>query len=344
MNPPPAALLERDTPLDFAMPDFGAPDDKTIPPEAPHLEAVTVRPPPKPLVRAPVQPPAPTVALPSVQTNTVTASVDARKICFLLPQYKTTNPLTLFSLLANWDRAECGLIMHYGDALIVHTRNSLATKFVRSKFEWALFIDDDMVLPTGDPAWFRRVTGWSNHPDALGSQKTLPRLLSHGTTLVGGLYYGRGQGGSGKPMFAQGFREKSAAASSRNLNPPRGLLPTEWVGTGCTLIHRTVFEAIEKRFPHLAPSEPGGDWNYFSPLADQSMDALRQIAQCSTLEEAQEIARNGLSVAATVNARSGEDIVFCRRAAAAGHQPHVDLGLICGHVGSEVFGPSNTKG
>ena len=39
---------------------------------------------------------------------------------------------------------------------------------------------------------------------------------------------------------------------------------------------------------------------------------------------------------------SGEDQTFCRRAAKVGHQPFVDLGLVCGHIGSTVFGPHNT--
>jgi hypothetical protein len=34
---------------------------------------------------------------------------------------------------------------------------------------------------------------------------------------------------------------------------------------------------------------------------------------------------------------SGEDVSFCLRAQAAGHTPHVDLGLRCGHVGNYVY-------
>ena len=33
----------------------------------------------------------------------------------------------------------------------------------------------------------------------------------------------------------------------------------------------------------------------------------------------------------------GEDVSFCLRAQAAGHVPHVDLGLRCGHVGNYVY-------
>ena len=38
----------------------------------------------------------------------------------------------------------------------------------------------------------------------------------------------------------------------------------------------------------------------------------------------------------------GEDVCLCRRAREAGHEVFVDLGLICGHIGMEVFGSRNT--
>jgi len=40
---------------------------------------------------------------------------------------------------------------------------------------------------------------------------------------------------------------------------------------------------------------------------------------------------------------AGEDVQFCTRAAQAGHQPHVDLGVVCAHVGGMAFGPRNTE-
>lgn len=280
-----------------------------------------------------------TTPLPTVQHR-----ADARKVCYLLPQYRHTNPLTLYSLLANWNREECGLSMHYGDAFIIHTRNSLATKFVkRTKFEWALFVDDDMVLPMGNAHWFKEVTGWAEHPDELAGMRTLDRLMSHGKTLVGALYFGRNHRGIGKAMFAEGMRDPAVSTLARNLKKSRSLRPTEWVGTGCLLIHRSVFESIEQKFPHLAPTEPDGDWHYFTPAPDRSMNTLRHILEATSLEQAKELAKEALSPRGMVNARSGEDVVFCRRAALAGHQPYVDLGLICGHVGSGIWGPSNTR-
>lgn len=40
----------------------------------------------------------------------------------------------------------------------------------------------------------------------------------------------------------------------------------------------------------------------------------------------------------------GEDVIFCRRAMAAGHQPFLDMGLLVGHAGHCVYGPHNTTG
>ena len=33
----------------------------------------------------------------------------------------------------------------------------------------------------------------------------------------------------------------------------------------------------------------------------------------------------------------GEDVQFCIRAAQAGHQPHVDFALRCGHIGWKIY-------
>lgn len=286
------------------------------------------------------EPAAATTPLPLMVPN-----VDARKVCLMLPQYRHTNPLTLYSILANWNRLECGLSMQYGDAFIIHTRNKLATKFVHeTKFEWAWFVDDDMVLPMGSARWFKDVTGWSDFPDELASKKSLDQLLSHGKTLVGGLYFGRNHRGIGPPMFAEGFRDVEISNLARNIIGHRnGLRVTEWIGTGCLLIHRSVFEDVEKNFPHLAPAQPDESWHYFTPFADASFECLRKITKASSIEEARRIAEDGLTPSATANNRSGEDIAFCRRAFRSGHQPHVDMDLICGHVGSQVWGPQNTR-
>jgi hypothetical protein len=64
-----------------------------------------------------------------------------------------------------------------------------------------------------------------------------------------------------------------------------------------------VFEDIAKKFPELAPKTPDKPFDYFHPMSSGE----------------------------------GEDVSFCKRATAAGHQPHIDLGLPVFHVGYKVY-------
>lgn len=279
--------------------------------------------------------PLPTVSVP-----------DGRKVVILMPQYKSTNPLTLYSLAAVWDRATCGLSINFGDAFIVHSRNRLAHRFVEeTDFEWGLFVDDDMVLPHGNPTWFKRTTGWKDFPDSMAGVKTIDRLLSHEKSLVGALYFGRNHRGEGKPMFAEGFHSETVAREARNLKSVRSVRPTAWVGTGCLLVHRSVLETIRDRFTHLRPLDPKDPVRYFSPAPDGALSRIaraRAALEKGDVETAKTLLHEAESPASMTNAWSGEDVVFCSRARAVGHLPHVDFGLVCGHVGSAVWGPGNT--
>lgn len=169
---------------------------------------------------------------------------------------------------------------------------------------------------------------------------TIDRLLSHGKTLVGGLYFGRWV--HGKPVYAEGSESKAEESFCRR-SPQDLVKPCRWFGTGCALINRSVYLAIEKQFPHLArkPDGSGGNWFTSSEhdLTNSVAEAVRQLEQgdidgaIESLKTGQKRSRqfSGLGV--------GEDVVFCHRAAQSGHQPHVDLGLVCGHTGSFCYGP-----
>ncbi len=272
----------------------------------------------------------------------VSSSGPGRKVCWLLPWYKATNPLTAFSVQANWDPKEAGASMSFNDAMIQHSRNRLVDRFLASPegFEWALFVDDDMVLPTGNPDWFRAMT---NLRPGRWQGKLVEGLLRHGKTVVGALYMGRDPKGSGKAMFSGG--DESTLLKSIRKGDAKGLQPVRWVGTGCLLVHRTVFTDIQTKFPHLRPKTEGKPWHYFTPMADSVvLDLERALAAdpksdkiTITREFAETALRNSLT-----NAHAGEDVVFCLRAAEAGHPAHVDLDVVCGHLGVQAWGPSNT--
>lgn len=269
-----------------------------------------------------------------------------------LPWYKYTNPLTAFSVMGLIDRRRTAISLNFGDAFVVHSRNKIGDAFLKSRHEWLLTIDDDMVVPFGNGKWFNAMTPL-RIPEPFASFNTIDRLMSHGKTLVGGLYFGRWKHGA--PMFGEGTKDPQLAQFCRS-GPHDRLQPTRWVGTGCMLIHRSVFEDIEKSFPYLARKKDGGTrgGQWFTSSEHELMsDVDRVLDRISPVNGRVDVNEALRTISELHHARAraksnsglgqGEDVAFCVRAAQAGHQPHVDFGLICGHVGIETYGPRNTK-
>jgi len=124
----------------------------------------------------------------------------------------------------------------------------------------------------------------------------LHRLVGAGKTLVGAAYFGRQEGGA--LMCSDNSLYNRAKAYED------AVVPVEWVGTGCMLIHRKVFDDIRAKFgDSLKINVPDYEYDYFRPF-----DSAR-----------------------------GEDVSFCIRAKEAGHQPHLDLGLPVFHVGYRCY-------
>lgn len=276
-------------------------------------------------------------------TNSVT--VLQNKVMLVLPWMKQTNPMTAFCVAQLADKRRTASLLNFGDAFVAHTRNTCADLFLQSNLDWMLTIDDDMIVPFGNSAWFNAHTRF-NFPEPFASLNALDRLLSHGKTLVGALYFGRMHGHS-KPVYNEGAANRDHELDSRN-TPRNELKPTKWVGTGCMLIHRRVFEDIEKRFPLLSrgPDKKGGQW--FTSSEHNLSDAVdRAVKIFSEGPLTGDHSARAMAVLASAQAEAransglgmGEDVTFCKRAFAAGHQPYVDFGLVCGHIGHHVFGP-----
>jgi hypothetical protein len=280
----------------------------------------------------------------------VSAELLKRKVLLGLPWYKSASPITTMCITNLVDKRRTSTLLNFSDAFIVHTRNTVADHFLKSDCEFLLTIDDDMVVPFGRSDFHRAYLGW-NIPDPFASFHTIDRLLSHNKTLVGGLYFGRAMNGKGKPMYVEGMNNPKEAEYARS-GPHNVIKPTNGIGTGCLLIHRTVFEDIEKKFPNLARQPDGTKGNWFTSsehtlmrdvqrtikmLGEGPMTGEKCYAAMKMLTQAELDARNtsGLGV--------GEDIMFCRRAAQAGHQCYVDMGLWCGHVGATVYDGKNTR-
>lgn len=233
---------------------------------------------------------------------------------------------------------------------MAHTRNIVGDQFMKSGCDYLLTVDSDMCVPFGSAAFHRAYLNWPDLPEPFASFHTIDRLLSHGKTLVGGLYFGRALSGTGKPLYLEGMRDPKEAEYARKA-PYDLIKPTGGVATGCLLIHRSVFEDIEKKFPQLGRQPDGTGGNWFTStehaLMSSVQNVLKELSSGPMSSEKCYKAYSMLS-AAEAEARAncplgiGEDILFCRRAAQAGHQCWVDMGLILGHIGSKVYHGRNT--
>jgi hypothetical protein len=216
------------------------------------------------------------------------------------PFYKTTNPVTAATQVAfalDFGRDKIRFDMCIGDAIIGHSRNRLAHKFLETDAKWLLMIDDDIIPSIGRPAWIRHWVQAARNLDDLPLQRHgLHRLIGAGKTLVGGAYFGRQEGGS---LMCSDNSLYSRAKTYEDI-----VVPVDWVGTGFILIHRKVFDDIKQKY---------GEELKIS-VKDYEIDYFRQI-----------------------DGSKGEDVSFCLRAKSAGHQPHIDLGLPIFHVGVKTY-------
>ena len=222
-----------------------------------------------------------------------------RDIFVGLSWYKASNPVTTMALVAlaldfGKDKIRFDLVM--GDAMIYHSRNKIVQKFLETDAKWLFMLDDDMVPSIGRAAWYQ---SWV--PDSRGasnqalSRGVLHRLVGAGKTLVGAAYFGRQEGGK------LACSDQSLVGDARAYADK--VVPVDWVGTGCMLVHRRVFEAIRQKYPELASKNPEMPFDYFFPLS------------------------SGV----------GEDVSFCKRAKEVGHQAHIDLGIPVKHVGYKPY-------
>lgn len=193
-------------------------------------------------------------------------------------------------------------------------RNRLAHRFLRGGAQWALWLDDDMVFPAGQlpheaVPWFKSATG-AKYADLFCAVPTINRLLwlakTTGKKVIGAAYFDRY--GNGTPMFSAGRDDAALRASLRGLGPRDAQAPTNWTGTGCLLVHRDVFLDIRQKLPDGAVKDADRkpwlqhDYGYFDPIDN-----------------------------------SGDDVSFCDRVRASGHEIVVDLATFCAHVGNKAF-------
>ena len=228
---------------------------------------------------------------------------EGRDVFVGFPCYKQTNPVTAWTLVAmalDFGKEKIRFDMEIGDAMIYHARNRLAMKFLDTGANWLLFLDDDMIPPIGRPGFLKEMARLPDtYPADAMAVHVIHRLVGHKQELVGATYFARHPNGRAINSLWQDENYLSRALGFQDT-----ILPCDWVGTGCMLLHRSVFEKIMARFPELKPGAEGMPWNFFQPMTDGR----------------------------------GEDIAFCARARECGVQPFVDCRLHAIHVGYGTYG------
>lgn len=230
---------------------------------------------------------------------------DGRDICLCLPTYNNVPDSSFFCFMALVAKYRMGLrIEHRGnDSMIARSRNQLAKRFLKTDATWSIWLDSDMIFPFGNAGTFITQTGMNYLPTKFAGVMTLERLIGWGKTVVGGCYWDRR--GSGR-LIAGGSTPILAPI------PSDVLQPVAFVGTGCLAVHRKVFEDVALKFPETMHEDSmGNETGFFTPIQTNS----RML---------------------------GEDESFAKRATDAGHPSYLDLGIICGHVGTIIHGLPKT--
>lgn len=286
----------------------------------------------------------PTVGIDVVAVPPPKAVVALRKkVMIALPWGKSVHPITAFCVSQLIDRRRgVTSALNFGDAFISHGRCSIACAFLKSDCEYLLMSDDDMVLQFGSAEFFRGHTRWHDYPEPFASFNTIDRLLSHDVGVVGACYKGRYE--NANFVFGEGGHPKQKELIEKG---PRDVIQeTRWVGTGCVLVRRDVFETIEKKFPNLARGIDGNGGHWFTSSEHTLADAVtrtREMLSNGAMTAEKGMKAYEMLVSAEREAKNssmlgvGEDVQFCLRAKAAGFPIYVDFGLRAGHIGHYVF-------
>lgn len=243
------------------------------------------------------------------------APVGKSRIAICVPVMEGLAPL--MSVLGNWKstiedpavRDSLAKLFVRQNTVIHHARNLLAAEFLNSGADWSIWFDADMIVPFGNPNWFRDKTRTSRDLQSF-SRPTIEALTCHkGAGVVSAVYAARD--GSGRIVAHCGMSDNGDKALVEKIKagPSEGLVEQKWIGFGCMAVHRRVFEDIKAKCPEIAPQSGSDVWGFFNP----EQGPTSQISQ--------------------------EDIAFCVRANKAGHKVYLDLSVHAAHIGKLAFMP-----
>lgn len=227
-----------------------------------------------------------------------------------------------------------------GDSLIPRVRDKMAAHFLNSNSEWQLQIDDDIVFPYGmGPELARYYANWMSPEifrafmlegifQAALSMNAIDEILRSGIKddkkIVGGLYFWRGgvqnlnEAASLLPPSDDGSFEIEFKLT------PDNYISTDRLATGFLLIHRSVYEEVEKAFPELLYDLPQNIPNkptcaFYSPVVTK------------------EVWPTGARKKGPLRFYRSEDYAFAWRAKQVGFDPCLNMNILLGHIGTHIY-------
>jgi hypothetical protein len=195
---------------------------------------------------------------------------------------------------------------------IPYARNLLVKNFLATEAEWSFWLDSDTVPPLNDPgASYSRFGAREDlcKPEFFRVHAS-DKLQSCQKTIVGGIVPDRRPGNKmiiQPDLNPRNEADKELVRALKKTGPQNKVIQVDYVGAGCLMVHRSVYEDIMKKRPELAspdPKEPFGFFNYTQSEKGQFY---------------------------------GEDIAFSRLAAECGHPSFLDLSVWCSHVGPHAY-------
>lgn len=243
---------------------------------------------------------------------------EGRKVAILLPCYRGVlnikTHLALFGCYKDYGPSRIALPEPVEGTVIHEARNILVHRAMQMpEVETFIMIDDDMIPPIGNEAWFNGNLRAGVRPEQ-ARMNAISRIMSHGRDkeIVGALYFGRHE--FGRAQCEWGFGSDVKNRELRN-GQYQGLQAMGWVATGFIKIERTALEKMQKAiddgvFPDLQPKPGQGWYGFFTPLS----------------------------------VGIGEDVSFGLRASKIGIQSYLDASLVCLHAdGNTLYGPRNVR-
>lgn len=248
------------------------------------------------------------------------------RVCFGIPYYGTQtaewwNPLVSEAARLYADGIELEHVISIGGMMTDSARNHIVKEFLETKADWLQWIDADNTPPLG----------------------MVRRLLNTGKTVVTGVYVKRGA--NPEPLLFH--RTPTGMYQVMEHWRVGEILPIDAAGLGGTLVHRSVFEAIERDYRALEKVNGGltivHKDDIWGDVFDSTAETDGKVVEGVYHERLrQPMHKHVFPYFMTEYCRT-EDYGFFERCARVGHPLWVDTSVELGHVGTHVNKPKDWR-